>query len=137
MKRKYAKDYTLLGKMIAKHVPFKQEDFDYLSTTVRLAFHKLAIGTATPSDLRDLGAAMNTCALRSVSIGAECSHIANDAIQALGRIHDRHARTGAWGLDYADRTALGYGLDLHDELLRHSDMGSLAAALRVVMGVAA
>jgi hypothetical protein len=127
-KRKYYADPGLLWKMVSKQKPFCEEDFIILSVALRMNLERLRIGEYDEGDHRSLCAAMNTCAIRSVSIGDDAGKIAHDAIMALAAIGKRHDTWGKWECIPAEEIALLNGVDLHDQMVKHSDKGSLVAA---------
>ena len=122
-----------MQRVINRLEPFNADELMRLELPIRMSYQAFLTGKATASDFHDLVAALNATMIRAESVGAECLQIAVNAQTALAGVYDRFERLGRWGFDAMEMHDVGFGIELHEQLIRNSTPEQMVIAMREVL----
>lgn len=100
---------------------------------LREYFASLCAGTADEDSYRRLYIAIQLAALRAKEIDADLAAQFEPAMSALSRCKERRQTTGKYGFDGPGMQAVAWGINAHEEILRHSTPKQMDNCLKEIL----
>lgn len=134
MKRRYARDNMAALRLLGAAPTLSQEEQMQINLPVRIAFERVRTGAAQDGDFDTMAGAINVSMVCAERIHPLVERTCTDARDALVRMHARHTRLGAWGLDGPGLQQVADAIDVYEQLtalMQAEDLRrALAEALR-------
>ena len=130
VRRKWAKDPSVLHRAMGALQPFLSHELVALQTPGRMAWEAMRTGQGTWDDFNTLAQVVNVALVRAEDIDALAVDVAKRAQDALMAIRSRHDRCGKWGVDHVAMQDLPVCLNLYEQMLELSTPLQMAQAMR-------
>lgn len=128
-KRHWVADPMAMYRVIGRAEPFTAAEQAQLNLPVRLAFQAFIDRTAVEGDFHTLAAAINISMICAEKIDPLVEQTCIAGRDAIARVHERHIRTGQWGLDGPALAEIEQTLDIYSQLTSLLTGGQLKSAM--------
>ena len=112
---------------------YEQRDLTGDFIKLREYYALLCGGTADDDSYRRLYIAIQLAALRAKEIDADLAAQFVPAMSALSRCKERRQTTGKYGFDGPGMQAVAWGINAHEEILRHSTPKQMDNCLKEIL----
>lgn len=133
-KRKhYPADPMTMYRLQGRNSQFTQGEQAQVMIAIRKSFQAMIDRTAGREDFDHLATAVNVALVVGERIDTQVVELCKAGVAAMGRVLERHTKTGQWGLDGPAKVEIADVIEIYEQLMALMTGGQARQAMLEVM----